>query len=553
MKMNYKNILMAILTSVSVTGSSFSHSEEPEAPATAQDRKITRFKIAPDTTFVLSPVSDDGTIDYADAINKKMRADLKPEDNAVVWIMRALGRNIPDDEFAPRMFTELGMQPPAELGDYLKPSFPNDDVDVSGLNRNQQAELLDKLMEQYASSQEGPWKREQFPELATWIESNKVPLDLIHFAGLRDRYFMPIILEQDELDDQSFALPLVADILPLCQVNRAIARMLCCRAMLSLGSGNHGAAWKDLMTCRRLGRLVSQGPSIIEALVGIAIEQTANEATTVFLNHGQPSIAELQIWRTEMAQLPPIAKISDKVNLMERCTILDAIQTMAIQEEQAVELLGVDPDLGAVARVVQALPLQSIEWTGALRVANNWYDRLVTAMNLPLYSDRSTAIAKIELDLQTISQRIMSAENVAQIEQDAQNLGKDLSVVDGGAISRTLGEISISLMLPKTSSARLAEDRIRQQMVLVDAALALAEYHASEGDYPEQLSELKPAYLKRVPGDLFTGKPVLYRSTDDGYLLYSAGPNRKDDAGRTMSVAKPGDDLPIRIGSPSSN
>ena len=551
--MNYKNILMAILTSVSVTGSSFSHSEEPEAPATAQDRKITRFKIAPDTTFVLSPVSDDGTIDYADAINKKMRADLKPEDNAVVWIMRALGRNIPDDEFAPRMFTELGMQPPAELGDYLKPSFPNDDVDVSGLNRNQQAELLDKLMEQYASSQEGPWKREQYPELATWIESNKVPLDLIHFAGLRDRYFMPIILEQDELDDQSFALPLVADILPLCQVNRAIARMLCCRAMLSLGSGNHGAAWKDLMTCRRLGRLVSQGPSIVEALVGIAIEQTANEATTVFLNHGQPSIAELQIWRAEMAQLPPIAKISDKVNLMERCTILDAIQTMAFQEEQAVELLGVDPDLGAVARVVQALPLQSIEWTGALRVANSWYDRLVTAMNLPLYCDRSTAIAKIELDLQTISQRIMSAENVAQIEQDAQNLGKDLSVVDGGAISRTLGEISISLMLPKTSSARLAEDRIRQQMVLVDAALALAEYHASEGDYPEQLSELKPAYLKRVPGDLFTGKPVLYRSTDDGYLLYSAGPNRKDDAGRTMSVAKPGDDLPIRIGSPSSN
>jgi hypothetical protein len=547
--MNYKNILMAILTSVSVTGSSFSHGEEPEAPATAQDRKAPRFKIAPDTTFVLSPVSDDGTIDYADAINKKMRADLKPEDNAVVWIMRALGRNIPNYECTPRIFQELGMQPPAELGDYLKPVFPNADVDVSGLDRNQQAELL----EQYASSQEGPWKREQYPELATWIESNKVPLDLIHFAGLRNRYFMPIILEQDELDEQSFAIPLMADILPLCHVNRAIARMLCCRAMLSLGSGNHGAAWEDLMTCRQLGRLVSQGPSIIEVLVGIAIEQTANDATTVFLNHAQPSIAELQTYRAEMAQLPPIARISDKVNLMERCTILDAIQTMAIQEEQAVELLGVDPDLGAVAQVVQALPLQSIEWTGALRVTNGWYDRLVTAMDLPTYSDRCAAIAKIEMDLQTISQRIMSAENVAQIVQDAQNLGKDLTVVDGGAISRTLGEISVSLMLPKTSAARVAEDRIRQQMVLVDAALALAAYHASEGDYPEQLSELKPAYLKRIPGDLFTGKAVFYRRTDKGYLLYSAGPNRKDDAGRTMSVANPGDDLPIRVGRPSAN
>ena len=143
--MNYKNILMAILTSVSITGNSFSHGEEPETPAPGQDRKISRFKIAPDTTFLLSPVSDDGTIDYADAINEKMRANLKPEDNAVVWIMRALGRNIPGCEYVPRMFTELGIQPPAALGDYLKPIFPNADIDVSGLDRKQQAKLMNKL------------------------------------------------------------------------------------------------------------------------------------------------------------------------------------------------------------------------------------------------------------------------------------------------------------------------------------------------------------------------------------------------------------------------
>lgn len=81
-------------------------------------------------------------------------------------------------------------------------------------------------------------------------------------------------------------------------------------------------------------------------------------------------------------------QMSEKVDLMEGCSLLGAIQTMAMRESDAFALLAPEPNLGKLGRIVETFGLQSIDWTGALRVANQWYNRLVTAMNLPSYSDR---------------------------------------------------------------------------------------------------------------------------------------------------------------------
>ena len=71
---------------------------------------------------------------------------------------------------------------------------------------------------------------------------------------------------------------------------------------------------------------------------------------------------------------------------------------------------------------------------------------------------------------------------------------------------------------------------------------------------PEELDALAPDYLKRVPGDLFSGKALIYRPAfpktvgfANGYLLYSVGVNGKDEGGRTYGENPPGDDLPVRM------
>jgi hypothetical protein len=64
--------------------------------------------------------------------------------------------------------------------------------------------------------------------------------------------------------------------------------------------------------------------------------------------------------------------------------------------------------------------------------------------------------------------------------------------------------------------------------------LAVELYHSERGSYPERLDELVPEYLSRVPDDPYSGKPICYRRTSTGYVVYSVGVNRVDDGGRVV-------------------
>jgi hypothetical protein len=72
-------------------------------------------------------------------------------------------------------------------------------------------------------------------------------------------------------------------------------------------------------------------------------------------------------------------------------------------------------------------------------------------------------------------------------------------------------------------------------------ALALEQFRADhKSKYPAQLSELAPNYLEAVPVDPFDGQPLRYRPQGAGYVLYSIGPDLKDDGG-TRLKGKMGD------------
>ena len=193
-----------------------------------------------------------------------MRAEIKREENAAVWIIRALGPNVPEFKCDPNLFEEFGMQRPPVHGDYLQPEHPKPNVDVRNLDKQQQAEFIETQIGQYIDSMERPWKPSELPEIAEWIESNTLPLDVIHSATLCKRFFKPIFLGKEPGEHGIFTPPLIADILPLIPRNHSIARKLCSRAMLHLGNGDHKRAWQDLIVCRQLARLISQVPCLID-------------------------------------------------------------------------------------------------------------------------------------------------------------------------------------------------------------------------------------------------------------------------------------------------
>ena len=69
------------------------------------------------------------------------------------------------------------------------------------------------------------------------------------------------------------------------------------------------------------------------------------------------------------------------------------------------------------------------------------------------------------------------------------------------------------------------------RLSVAQTALAVERFRLSEGRLPYELLELVPAFLDGIPPDPFTGTPLIYMQTDDGYRVYSVGRNFVDEDG----------------------
>lgn len=75
----------------------------------------------------------------------------------------------------------------------------------------------------------------------------------------------------------------------------------------------------------------------------------------------------------------------------------------------------------------------------------------------------------------------------------------------------------------------------RTQTPLLMLTMALRAYKLEHGAYPETLTQLTPDYLKAVPADPFAlSGPMRYKRRGANYVLYSLGPDGKDDGGRAI-------------------
>ena len=88
------------------------------------------------------------------------------------------------------------------------------------------------------------------------------------------------------------------------------------------------------------------------------------------------------------------------------------------------------------------------------------------------------------------------------------------------------------MLLPAFGKAREQMAKHQASVEICRAGLALKIYKEQNGSYPEELGELAPHILGEIPLDPFTGKNLVYSKSADGFILYSLGPNMKDDGGR---------------------
>jgi hypothetical protein len=474
---------------------------------------LPRFPLGRATTFFTGPLDHRGYVNYAAALHARMTRGLKPEDNAAVTLWRAFGPRPEGGLVAEAHFTAIGMKRPPQKGSYL--------ISLGDYNRDTlrlKGQALEGLYAQHTRASSRAWTAKELPRMAGWVKANEKQLALVLEATKSSRYYTPLIPPEGG--------DLIGALLPAAQKCREAASLLVARAMLNLGEGRHDEAWRDLLACHRLGRLAGQGNTLIEGLVGMAIESIACRATAAYIERARPDGKRIARCLADLGKLPPMTPMADKVDVVDRVIYLDSVRMLAQGGAKFLEALG-----GG------ALPWAGeIDYTPALKLGNEWFDRLTAAMRAPTRRERLERSAAIEADLKKL--RPESPEWV-----------EAAMWVMGGPSWRgkKMGAVLVRLLVPATAKVRTAEDRVRQAHANLLVAFALEAYRRDRGAYPEKLSALAPRHIRALPGDIFSGGELAYRREGKGYLLHSIGPDGKDDGGRGPDDDPPGDDIAVRM------
>jgi hypothetical protein len=507
-----------------------------------------RIVVSKQTTFITEPLGPDGLPDYEQYVLDLVRDGVTPENNAVSLLWPALFPADVDPQYHAAVAAELGLDEIPSETEALKSYYgkdmerrlaeflmqggkANESIKPPADDRAQDAEelameggngsgplwdwhqanpgVVEKLLE---SVTQRPWTSEQVPPLAEWAKANQAPIDLLVEASRRERYYAP---SESLVNNQRDML--VAMLLPMVQSTREAGRALSVRAMWHLGEGRPMDAWQDILAIHRLSHLVAQGYTLVEQLVGLALSGVACDCTVAFLDHAELTAEQARQVQRDLAGLPNFAMMARSLNTGERLMALDAfIRTGSGGGGEMFSGLtgGGSNEFGNTA-----FDIVSVDWNLVLRETNRWYDRLVAAAKLQDREARVTAFAKIEADMQFL---------VSETRTPTRMLA---GVVSRRQRSKIVSGIMLGLFLPAVNAATEAEDRQNTTLELTRLAAALAVYRAEHGAYPATIDELVPGVIARLPVDVLSGKPFVYKRGAEGFLLYGVGPNGKDEGG----------------------
>ncbi|MCK4275916.1 MAG: hypothetical protein KAX78_05345, partial [Phycisphaerae bacterium] len=344
-----------------------------------------RITISRETTHILEPLNEDGTVNYLAAIDAQCREGVTRQNNAAVPIIQALGSDWLPEESRQRIVELLGIELAQAQGAYFVTlnEYEKAHAPVSQPATSEAEQEESQAEKQLKEAFRGPWSTDDFPIIAGWLETNESQLELIVATSKRTRYYVPLVPISDPpsvMDD------LARDLGRLQQVAKALAA----GAMRKLDSGDLDGAWDDLMAIHRLARLISQTPFLIDRLIGLGIEGLACSNDAALAEAGAISSAKALEYLAELQALPPLPGIADTLTRGERFVQLDG--TMEIWRATAER--GGATDLRKLPFGARA-ELAKINFDDLLRRQNRYLDDLVSMCEEQDFRKRNAALAEL--------------------------------------------------------------------------------------------------------------------------------------------------------------
>jgi hypothetical protein len=349
-------------------------------------------------------------------------------------------------------------------------------------------------------------------QIKQWLDKNHEALNLIE-QGTEKPYYWPTF--QGELKDNNSML---SARMPNLGEYRTLAHGLRWRAYLSAEDKQYEKAFMDLLTIYKFGKHQKKG-ILVQNLVGTAIEALSTSTVRTILSRHDIGAKQLESFYNNLQAI--VCNENFVVDpSFEKLFEYDEIQRCFTESHFGFE----------------HIYLKRLLAIGDFSVHNDWQALRLAMRNLPTtfnvfftHPDKQHSRQMTDAFFDFCQQA--AAETPFELK------GRDLEKESTALLK---DNILLRLLAPAMQKVAVLSWRYKAEVEGTVAIIEILRFKQEKGRLPDDLQELVTAgYLKSLPMDPYSDKPLVYKKTPDGFTYYSIGQDFVDNGG-IMGVDKEG-------------
>jgi hypothetical protein len=333
--------------------------------------------------------------------------------------------------------------------------------------------------------------------IENFLKTESKTIDLFRQGASKPYYWNQYKSPGTNLKFGAFAAGVVSELMPQASGYKKVAQtMYELQIPLETYQGNIKQAVNDSIALYRFGQHILSRGVAIEQLVGVALEVKAIDVMDDFLTQTELSADELlrlqQVIETDYD--PNVAMIDWS---LEKAFWYDQIQISFTDDGKG---NGRPTPMGTILTVSDY---------------KDFIKGFVTG-----FPDRKEVISKIDGWFEEFEAYRAKTPYAVQF------------LLSGKTSIQTMVPLMQQAAAPAIQKSIENSWRTRAEQAGHIAILSVLRFQKENGRLPESLDELKgKGYLLKMPMDPYSDKPLVYRRTEDGFILYSVGLNFIDDGG----------------------
>ncbi|MGB2987268.1 MAG: hypothetical protein WBE26_15475 [Phycisphaerae bacterium] len=367
------------------------------------------------------------------------------------------------------------------------------------------ADLPEDLQDAFDYARNIAWPEGQ-KELADYLDlpGNRRAMELARKAAGMKAYQMPCF------GDRTGSV--LGILLPNLSHLRFLTKLVVVDGRRLEAQGRYDQALGRYTTMLRTGGHIGQGITLIEGLVAIAVWALSERAAQDMVLRRPLSRKQLKTLQTELNKLAP------RLPSVNR----------GLQGERSFGPAMVDELCSRPLRFFANLPLNADDigfFEGSFNAnPDDGWGRFELRIGRLIYPDRA-----MKRHMLGYYDKVL--EKAAMGPHDAATMGFDEERYILEVIPKW--DVFSRMMLPSLSRAITLSERVKADFAATRAMVAIRIYMLeNDGQLPASLHEVEETLPEGALVDPFSSDLLVYRPTDDGFLLYSVGSNLVDDGGQ---------------------